>query len=424
MVYSPSKKAVFCAVCRLFGGSSKLAKEGYTDWSNVQKVLSSHENGPEHTQCQLAFLNRSKNICRIDRGLQEQIVGEINYWRNVLHRVVATVKKLTSRGLALRGDSEHFGSNRNGNFLMCLELIAEFDPFLSAHIAKYGNPGQGKTSYLSSTTYNEFIELIATKVKKVIIDEAKASKYYSIIVDSTPDIRHVDQLALVTRYVRKDGTSVERYIEYIPKVHHKAEDLEKTIMSEIECLGLNIKDCRGQSYDNASNMADCYSGLQARLKKENELAIFVPCAGHRLNLVGKCAVAAIFKVSNYFDLLQNLYSFVSASTYRWQILKENLKPQQKVLKRVEGTRWSSRYDANSCFCDGWNEIMETLKVIETNKLEQAENRHKAAGLRKNLSRFESVFIGTFWNALLERFHKTNASLQSPEIDLKNCYRSL
>lgn len=71
------------------------------------------------------------------------------------------------------------------------------------------------------------------------------------------------------------------------------------IMSKIDSLGLNIKDCRGQSYDNASKMSDCYNGLQARIKKENKLRV-----GHCLNLVGKCSVESIIDVSNFFVSLQ------------------------------------------------------------------------------------------------------------------------
>jgi len=47
--------------------------------------------------------------------------------------------------------------------LGCLEIIAKFDPFLNGHLEKYGNPGRGNVSYLSSTCVNEFIDVIAKK---------------------------------------------------------------------------------------------------------------------------------------------------------------------------------------------------------------------------------------------------------------------
>lgn len=229
----------------------------------------------------------------------------MDYWRNVLQRVVAVVKKLGSRGLAFRGKNEQFGSNKNGNFMMCLELISEFDPFLSNHIATYGNPGQGKTSYLSSTICEEFISLIAKKVFNVIIDEINHSKYFSIVVDSTPDISHIDELSFVVRYVKREiqentPAEVERFLKFIPNVGHKAKDMLDVVISTLEEFGLNLQDCRGQSYDTAANMAGCYSGLKTRIQNLNPLAIYAPCAGHSLNLVGTSAVESINEAAFFF----------------------------------------------------------------------------------------------------------------------------
>lgn len=72
---------------------------------------------------------------------------ERKYWRNVLLRVVVAVKSLATRGLPFRGKTDKFRSPNNGNFMMILEAIAEFDPFLAKHLDNFGNPGKGKTSY-------------------------------------------------------------------------------------------------------------------------------------------------------------------------------------------------------------------------------------------------------------------------------------
>jgi len=201
----------------MFGGSTKLATEGLMDWRNVIKIVKQHETSKEHTNCQIVFLRRSNNIGRIDSDLCIQINNEIDYLKNVLKRVIAVIKKLGSRGLPFRGSVEKFGSQNNGNFMMCLELISEFDPFLSNHIVQHGNPGSGHTSYLSSTTCDEIITLITTQVTNVIIKEIKSAKYLSIVIDSTPDISHTDQLAYVIRYVKDDGFPVERFMCFFTK---------------------------------------------------------------------------------------------------------------------------------------------------------------------------------------------------------------
>lgn len=124
------------------------------------------------------------------------------------------------------------------------------------------------------------------KVLKHIIEEIKNSKYFGMIVNSTPDITCIDQLAIVLRYVNCDGQPVERFVKFQDIYGHTAEYLTITIVEIIENFDIDIKNCVGQSYDNASNMAGKYSGLQTRIRTLAPLALFLPCAAHSLNLVG------------------------------------------------------------------------------------------------------------------------------------------
>ena len=49
---------------------------------------------------------------------------------------------LAERGLPFREDNKQFGSSNNGNYLNLSEVVAKFDPFLLAHINRYGNSDQ------------------------------------------------------------------------------------------------------------------------------------------------------------------------------------------------------------------------------------------------------------------------------------------
>ncbi len=103
--------------------------------------------------------------CRQGAGLaqqlEKQIQEECDYWEHVLRCVIAVICTLAERGLAFRGTEERFGSLQNGNFLDLLERISQFDQFLAGHILKYGNSGKGNPSYLSKTTCEELIQLMA-----------------------------------------------------------------------------------------------------------------------------------------------------------------------------------------------------------------------------------------------------------------------
>lgn len=70
---------------------------------------------------------------------------------------------------------------------------------------------------------------------------------------------------------------------------------------------MKIENCRGQTYDNASNMSGKYKGVQAEIKKKNKLAHYVPCAAHSLNIVGESSVDECVEATSFFGYLQKLY---------------------------------------------------------------------------------------------------------------------
>lgn len=150
----------------------------------------------EHKAYMLSLSHRGKGIRTVDVSMATEMETARQYWREVLKRVVAVIKFLGERGLPFRGDSELLGSSHNGNFLGILELISQFDPFLAGHIKKYKQEGQGIVSYLSSTICEEFIDVMADKTRQIIAEEIQDAKCFSVVVDSTPDLSHVDQLTL------------------------------------------------------------------------------------------------------------------------------------------------------------------------------------------------------------------------------------
>ncbi|KYM95568.1 Zinc finger MYM-type protein 1, partial [Cyphomyrmex costatus] len=162
--------------------------------------LESHKSSSEHKNCTINCIQYMKQKEHIDKSLTDQYEQEMRYWTQVLRRVVAVIRFLGERGLALRGSDEHFNSPHNGNYLGALELIAEFDPFLKQHIQNYGDKGQGNVSYLSKTVCEEFIILMGDVLLERIKNEMKDAKYWGLIVDSTPDVSRTNQLSVIFRY--------------------------------------------------------------------------------------------------------------------------------------------------------------------------------------------------------------------------------
>ncbi|XP_065645337.1 zinc finger MYM-type protein 1-like [Hydra vulgaris] len=356
LLYSPSTGSVFCFACTLFSSKhSNFSTTGFDDWKNALKCISGHENGSEHHKNMLTYSSRQRESGQLDSVLLKQLHNE-------------------QLGLPFRGNNETIGSEQNGNYLGTLELLGQFDPFLHEHMKKHGNSGKGNTSYLSANICEEFICLMGNKVLSEIISELKKAKYYSISVDSTPDLSHVDQLTFTVRYV-KDLAPVERFLQFVPIHGHGAEHLETVVLNFLQENEISISDCRGQSYDNASNMAGQYSGLQKRIKDKSESALFIPCAGHSLNL-------------------------------------------------LSGTRWSARADAVTCLHDSYDEIKKALEFLIKDISQSKETQNDAQNLITKMNTFEIVFLTIFWNDILCHFNETSKILQKENLNLDVAVRIL
>ena len=233
-----------------------------------------------------------------------------------------------------------------------MELLAKFDPFLAQHIHHNASKGRGHTSYLSKTICEEFIHLMGNRLLNHIITELKSTKYFSVSVDSTPDISHVDQLTCILRYVLPSGP-VERFVTFLDMQGHSGQELAQSLVTFLATHGMDVADYRGQSYDNASNMSGKYNGMQAIIRQLCELAENVPCAAHSLNLVGQSATSCCQLAVGFFDFLQRLYSFFAASTSRWKVLNHQLSSKSPpTVKRMSDTRWSALADATKALVKG------------------------------------------------------------------------
>lgn len=402
IMYSPSNGNIYSFACKLFSKHHNQFVEGFSDWKHSERIRD-RERSEEHKACMLSLLHRGMCTGTVDVSMATEMEGARQYWRGVLKRVVAVIKFLRERELPFRGDNELLGSSHNGNFLGILELIALFDPFLAGHIEEYGQKGRGCVSYLSSTTCEEFIDVMGDKTRQVIAEEIQDAKHFSVVVDSTPDLSHVDQLTFIFRFVNKEGNIVARFLTFEPIESHTGESLAECVVAMVASLGLELSNCRGQSYDNASNMSGKYNGLQTHLKKRNPLIHYVPCAAHSLNLVGDNSIeAGSPEAGHYFDTLQSLYNFSSSSTSRWGKVFRNT-GISLTLKFLSNTRWSSRAESSKALWKTYSHIRDALEEIAGSDDEKRDTRNDARALSGKLEQLETAFMANFWDVILDRF---------------------
>ena len=166
-------------------------------------------------------------------------------------------------------------------------------------------------------------------------------QYYAVIMDCTPDVSHTEQLSVVLRIVKCEtskGISIHKhFVGFLQALDTSGKGLCETFLGHLENLGLNLSNCRGQSYDNGSNMQGKKQGVQKRVLELNSKALCVPCGSHTWNLVvGDAAKSSVTSIS-FFGLLQQLYTLFSSSVHCWTILTEHVK--NFTLKALSTTRW-------------------------------------------------------------------------------------
>ncbi|XP_034082159.1 zinc finger MYM-type protein 1-like [Gymnodraco acuticeps] len=321
--------------------------EGLSNWSSIGMLLKSHESSPEHTTLMATwkdFEQRLQTGKTIDQAESTLLEAEKRRWRDVLTRLISIMQSLAERNLALRGSANTLHQQHNGNFLKEVELLAKFDPVMKQHIERVESGQFSHSSYLGNLIQNELIASISGKMLDTMVTEIKQSKYYSIILDCTPDVSHQEQMSVIIRTVIMDEapTIKEHFLGFLVASETTGLGLSSLILNRLKELNIPFDDCRGQSYDNGANMKGRNRGVQARLLQKNPRALYVPCVSHSLNLVVADAAKASTDAISYFGNVQKLYTLFSAAPQRWAILKEHL---TIALKSWSDTRWESRVNS-------------------------------------------------------------------------------
>uniref|UniRef100_A0A1J3JM83 Zinc finger MYM-type protein 5 n=1 Tax=Noccaea caerulescens TaxID=107243 RepID=A0A1J3JM83_NOCCA len=232
LVYSKELDKAFCFCCKIFKKGikkSQLGKNGLSDWTHILVRLKEHEKSKEHLLNMTAWIelrHRLKKNETIDKVAQELFKKEKDYWKNVLIRIIAVMKYLAKHNLAFRGTHEKLYQNSNGNFLGLIETLAKFDSVIKEHVYRITS-NSIQHHYLSHKIQNELILLIASRIKSKIIAKVKEAKYFSVILDCTPDASHQEQMTLILSCFCREKFFKTEALEVISKDIYVAREIKR-----------------------------------------------------------------------------------------------------------------------------------------------------------------------------------------------------
>lgn len=212
-----------------------------------------HENSQSDRIASTAMFNRSDAKNLVDNLLLEKKKAEVAYSSAVLERILAVIKHLAAL-FPFRGHDELFGSVDNGNYYGTLKLLAQFDPLMDLKVR--------------DQCHFSPLQFVMNRSRSWA-RKCKETKYFSITVDSTPNISHIDKLSCILRCVLEDGPG-ERFLQFLDMKGHTLKEMPNSVLGFFKENGINIENCRGQLYDNESIMSGEYGSLQALIREKDE----------------------------------------------------------------------------------------------------------------------------------------------------------
>ncbi|XP_073483759.1 zinc finger MYM-type protein 1-like [Aquarana catesbeiana] len=412
--YSCSKNTAFCFACRNFAPKGKrhnldalLTTQGFKNWKRALDSFKEHERSALHKSSMLAWAAckdaklRGNVVEQIEKATELQIRERRQY----LERIVATTVLLAKQGISFRGHLEGEGSLNRGNFKECLNYLRKFDPFLQ----KYKPPGNA--TYTSPSSQNDLIQCCSEEITSTIVRQLKKSGMYAIMADEARDKRK-EQLAICVRFVEPDTSAVkEHFLGFCELKDLSANSITESLEDCLTVNGLANVLCVAQTYDGAAVMSGLIGGVQAKFQKKHPEAIYVHCYAHELNLVLCYTCKAIPEASDFFQTLENLYTFFSVSFTQHQKfidVQAQLGLKETELVQLSETRWSSQIRSITALIRNFTAVVQCLKE---------EKSAIATGLLIKLRRLSMRYCLFAFELLLgttEGFHKL---LQKENLDL-------
>lgn len=222
-------------------------------------------------------------------------------------------------------------------------------------------------------------------------------------------------MSIIVRYVYNSEIK-EIFLGFIHCEKLDAQSLFATIKKTLLKNGLLMENCVGQAYDGASVMSGHLKGVQALFKKEVPSAVYVHCYNHVLNLAVVDCCRGIPEFSQFFNMAEQLYVFISHSSIHTQFInvQKRIYPgkQPKELKRLQQTRWSIQYRMCSVLEDTFESLYVTLHLVSSGNTERGL---EAKGMLHSLTKTFITYIICFKD-ILSIISSLSDYLQSKDMD--------
>ncbi|CAF3991943.1 unnamed protein product [Rotaria sordida] len=328
LTFCKTKRRVFCCACReafereihptktkLFPHHVTFIVNGYCDWKNAISRFKLHEKTKLHLDSIYVVNQQMKPNIAIQ--LTSATKKQQEQRRQSLSIQISCIIYLLRQGLALRGHDDE-----NSNLIQLLKLRSADNEYLNEWIKN--------RKYFSHDIVNEICKEIYLTIIRDIVKEVRL---YEISAQNAPTI-------------------VEAIYDVITR------------------CGLDMINCRGQSYDGASNMSGIYGGVSSIILKQYSKAIYIHCVAHCLDLAVHDLTDQCASICNCMLCVKDIIDFIRRSPKRLVILKEifnQISSSYTNLTALCPHRWTMRAESYGSLLKTYEQVQEALYTISKEK---------------------------------------------------------
>ncbi|CAN1291986.1 Zinc finger MYM-type protein 1 [Linum perenne] len=267
----------------------------------------------------------------------------------------------------------------------------------------------------------DIVHAIASEITKEIIKDLE-NDFFCILVDEARDVSIKEQMAIVLRFVDRNGDT-------------KALTLKNEIEAMLVKNGLSLSRIRGQGYDGASNMKGEINVLKSLILAENPSAHYVHCFAHQLQLTLVAVAKNHYEVSYFFNSVSQLINVVGSSCKRQDSIKEHQAVkvaaalangeletgrrlnQEMSLKRPCETRWGSHFGTLINLASIFSSVIEVLDDMLHEGI--SETKAVAYDTLLKLQSFSFAFMLNLMIKVLSITNELSIALQRKDQDIVN-----
>jgi len=345
---------------------------------------------------------------------------------------VDAVRWLTFQACPFRGHDESLDSRNRGNFLQMIKIFADYNKEVYDVVLE--NAPQN-AEYTSSTIQKEILHVFARKVQNEIREEI-GNATFCLLVDEARDESKREQMAVVIRFVDKNGCVKERFLDITHVGDTTSPTLKEGICSILSLHNLDIQNVQGQGYDGASNMCGGVNGLQALILQECPYAYYVHCLAHQLQLVLVASAKEVAEVHTFFQTMSMIVNVVCSSCKRNDQLQAAFENeiihlvengeiatgrganQVGTLQRSGDTRWSSHFNSICSLLRMYNATISVLADYAV-KGSNAAQRGDAKYAFNVMMSFDFAFILHVMKEIMGITDRLCQALQQKSQDILN-----